>query len=258
MLRKSAKFLVGVVALAVVAGCSKKAEEAAAGSETAAAQPAAATPAAPEIRPLSARGNEPGWRVDLSDAAIVLTTDQGEVRTAAPTLDTVFEDGAVLYVASGDKGEVAVKVTDQVCTDSMSGMPHPHQVQVWMDGKDLPPDLEGCGGDPASLLQGPEWTVDELNGKAPVKESKITLNFGADGSLSGSSSCNRLVTSYTLTGESLSIAQGAGTMMACEEPFMKQEQAFLGLLSEVKQFSVADDGALLLKTADGRTIRARR
>lgn len=243
----SAKFLFGAVAIAVIAGCSKKAEETA-------ADPAAAPAEAPAISAVRARGNEPSWSVDLSESAIVLTTPEGEVRTGAPVLDTTFADGAVLYVASGDKGEIAVKVVDQVCTDSMSGMPHPQRVQVWTGGQ----ELQGCGGDPASLLQGGEWTVDELDGAALVKDSKITLNFGADGSLSGGSSCNRLATSYTLTGENLAIAQGAGTMMACEEPVMKQEQAFLGLLAEVKQFSVADDGALLLKTADGKTIRARR
>ena len=247
----SAKFLVGAVAIAVIAGCSKKAEDTA---TDAAAPPAEAPAAGPAIATVRARGNEPSWSVDLSEAAIVLTTPDGETRTGAPALDTTFDDGAVLYVATGEKGEIAVKVLDRVCTDSMTGMPHPQSVLVWTGGQ----ELAGCGGDPASLLQGPEWTVDELDGKAPVKDSKITLNFGADGSLSGSSSCNRLATTYTLTGESLSIAQGAGTMMACDAPVMEQEGAFLALLSKVSQFSVADDGALLLKTADGKAIRARR
>jgi heat shock protein HslJ len=183
-----------------------------------------------------------------------MTTPEGETRWGAPVLDTTFDDGAVLYVATGEGGEIAVKVHDRACTDSMTGMPHPQSVQVWANGQ----ALEGCGGEPAALLQGGEWTVDEFDGKAPVKDSKITLNFGADGSLSGSSSCNRLATTYTLTGEGLSIGQGAGTMMACDPPVMEQEGAFLALLSKVNQFGLADDGALLLKTADGETIRARR
>jgi heat shock protein HslJ len=251
MLGSSAKFLFGAVALAVIAGCSKKAEEPAA---DAAAAPAEAPAAGPAIAAVRARGNEPFWSVDLSEAAVVLTTPEGETRAGAPVLDTTFDDGAVLFVATGDKGEIAVKVLDRVCTDSMTGMPHPQSVQVWAGGQ----ELRGCGGEPASLLQGGEWTVDEVGGKAPATDSKITLNFGADGSLSGSSSCNRLATSYTLTGESLAIAQGAGTMMACEQPVMEQESGFLALLSQVNRFSVADDGALLLQTADGKTIRARR
>jgi len=245
----SAKVLLGAAALAVFAGCSKKAEEPAAEP----AAPAAEAPVGPEIRAVSARGNEPFWSVELGETSIVLTTPEGESRTGAPVLDTTFDDGAVLYVASGDKGEIAVKVLDRVCTDSMTGMPHPQTVRVWAGGQ----ELAGCGGDPAALLQAGEWTVDDLAGKAPVKDSKVTLTFGADGTLSGSSSCNRLATSYTLTGEGLSIKQGAGTMMACEQPIMEQESAFLAMLSQVNAFSIADDGALLLKTADGKSIRAR-
>ncbi len=250
MHRMTFGILLGAAVLAAVAGCTQKADEPAA--EPAAEQ--AQVPAGPAIRSLRARGNEPGWSVDVSDAAIVMTTMEGEVRTGAPVLDTVFADGAVLYVASGDKGEIAVKVTDQVCKDNMSGMPHPYRVQVWTGGQ----ELDGCGGEPAALLQGGEWTVDDLAGKAPLKDSKVTLAFGADGSLSGSSSCNRLATTYALTGESLAIKQGAGTMMACDQPIMEQEGAFLALLSQVNAFSVADDGALLLKAPDGRTLRARR
>ena len=247
----SARFLVGAAVIAVFAGCSKKTEDTPA---DAAAQTAEAPAAGPAIAPLRATGNEPFWRVDLSESAVVLTTPDGEVRAGAPVLDTTFDDGSVLYVAAGEGGEIAVKVVDRVCTDSMTGMPHPQAVQVWSGGQ----ELAGCGGEPAALLQGGEWTVDEFDGKAPVKDSKITLNFGADGSLSGSTSCNRLATTYTLNGEDLSIAQGAGTMMACDAPVMEQEKAILALLAGVNAFGVADDGALLLKTADGRTIRARR
>jgi heat shock protein HslJ len=242
-----ARFLAAAAAVAVFAGCSKKTEDAA-------PEPAAEPAPAPAIAPLSATGNEPFWRVDLSESAVVLTTPDGEVRAGAPVLDTTFDDGAVLYVARAENVEIAVRVIDRLCTDSMTGMPRPQSVRVWTDGR----ELSGCGGEPASLLQGAEWTVDEFDGKAPVQDSKITLNFGADGSLSGSTSCNRLATSYTLTGEGLAIAQGAGTMMACDAPIMEQEQAFLALLAGVNGFGVAEDGALLLKTADGRTIRARR
>ena len=248
MYGKSARFLVGAAAIAVFAGCSKKAEEPAADA------PAAEAAAGPQIQSMRARGNEPFWSVDLSESAVVMTTPEGESRWGAPVLDTTFDDGAVLFVAPGEQGEIAVKVLDRVCADSMTGMPHPQSVRVWANGQ----ELQGCGGEPASLLQGPEWTVDGLDGKAPVADSKITLNFAADGSLSGSSSCNRLATTYTLTGEGLAIAQGAGTMMACEAPVMEQETAFLRLLSAVNAFAITDDGALLLKTADGKAIRARR
>jgi heat shock protein HslJ len=66
------------------------------------------------------------------------------------------------------------------------------------------------------------------------------------------------MTGYTLSGEALTISQSAGSMMMCDEPLMNQERAFLALLATVNQFSIDPDGALLLKSSDGRSIRARR
>ena len=250
MRRVCAIALSGAAVLAAIAGCTKKqAEEPAAGSPAARAEALAG----PAIRTLRGRGNEPNWRVDLGEDAVVLTTMEATLRAGAPVLDATFADGAVLYVARGDEGEIAVKVTNRVCTDNMSGMPSPYRVQVWAEGR----ELQGCGGEPVELLLG-QWTVDAIAGQPLLKDAPVTLDFGDDGSLSGSSGCNRLATSYELTGESLSIRQGAGTMMACDQPIMDQERAFLDLLSQVNLFGIADDGALLLKAPDGRAIRARR
>jgi heat shock protein HslJ len=222
----------------------------------AAAPPTAGAPSEHKTAELSLRagGNEPSWRVDMNATELVLTTLDGEVRAGAPAIDSNSADGAVVYVATGEQGEIALKLMDQLCVDSMSGMPHPQTVQVRVDGR----ELTGCGGDPASLLQGPEWTVEEIGGAALVPESAVTLNFGTDGSVSGASSCNRFMSGFELTGESLSIKQGAGSMMMCEEPLMEQEGRFLALLATINQFQITPDGALLLKAADGRTIRAKR
>ncbi len=253
MNRATATILVAAAGFAALSACSNDTPVAA---DDSSAKPAAEPVSAitPVTTALRATGNEPGWRIDMNETSIVLTTKQGETRTGAPAIDTTFGDRAVLYVASGDKGEIAVKVADQVCTDSMSGMPHPQKVQVWAGGQ----ELKGCGGDPASLLHGPEWAVEDIGGSALVKDSKVTLNFGSDGKLSGSSSCNRFMTGYTLSGEALTISESAGSMMACDEPLMNQERTFLALLATVNQFNIDPDGALLLKSTDGRTIRARR
>jgi heat shock protein HslJ len=253
MFRALATVLVAAASCAAISACSNDTPVAADDPPAKpAAEPVAAAVAATTV--LRATGNEPGWRLDMNATGIVLTTPEGETRAGAPAIDTTFEDGAVLYVATGDKGEVAVKVVDRVCSDSMSGMPHPQSVQVWFGGQ----ELRGCGGDPASLLHGPEWSVEDIGGSAVVKDSKVTLNFGSDGNLSGGSSCNRFMTGYTLSGEALTISQSAGSMMMCDEPLMNQERAFLALLATVNQFSIDPDGALLLKSSDGRSIRARR
>jgi heat shock protein HslJ len=264
--RSPAALFAAATCVLILSGCAEKAAEPAKSAPAAAAE--AAAPAADEATAASdtpaelpglpialrAAGNEPGWRIDMSATELVLTTLDGETRAGAPAIDTTFTDGGVRYVAAGEKGQIAVKVVDQLCVDSMSGMPYPQQVRVRVDER----ELSGCGGDPASLLQGPEWSVAEIGGAAIVKDSAVSLNFGTDGTLSGGSSCNRFMSAYTLTGESLSITQGAGSMMMCEEPLMAQEGKFLALLATVNRFEIAPDGALHLKAADGQSIRATR
>jgi heat shock protein HslJ len=148
-----------------------------------------------------------------------------------------------------------VTIFNKRCRDTMTGMHHPSAVEVvYGDRK-----LAGCGGDPATLLQGAEWVVTDLAGKGLVNGSRATLNFGGDGRVYGRSSCNNYTAQYTVTGEGLTVSKAAGTMMACEPAaLMQQEGVFLDVLRNVRSFDFRDDGALVLRAGDGRTIVARR
>jgi len=148
-----------------------------------------------------------------------------------------------------------VTIVDRLCVDTMSGMPRPNTVTVLLDGR----ELNGCGGDPAVLLQGAEWVVEDIAGAGIVDGSRATLNFGVDGALAGGGSCNRYSGSYTLTGEGLSVSsKTAMTMMACVPELMQQESRFMQLLSQVRRFRFGADGALVLESDTGGTITARR
>ena len=220
------------------------------------ATPAAAPGASPVAAGTTFRatGNEPSWRLDVSAAEMSLLTDFGQTRVVAPAPSVAVAGATRTFVARSAQGEMTAKVVDGVCMDTMSGMPHPQSVTVVAGGR----TLTGCGGEPASLLQGTEWTVVSIDDKPLVAGSKATLTFAPDGSLSGHASCNRFMSEYKLSGEGLAIASAAGTRMMCDEPLMAQEQAFLAALSGTQGFSISADGALLLRTGDGRTIEARR
>jgi heat shock protein HslJ len=231
-----------------------------AGCYTAGGTTAATSSVAPEqspgtVRaPFRATGNEPSWRLDIGNTEMTLLTNFGQDRLVAAAPKSQVSGATTRYVARTDQGELAATIVEQLCVDSMSGMPHPQSVTVVVGGK----TLTGCGGEPASLLQGAEWTVVSIAGKPLVAGSKATLTFAPDGRLSGHASCNRFMSEYNLSGEGLSIASAAGTRMMCEAPLMQQEQAFLAALSSTQGFSIAADGALLLRAGDGRTIEARR
>lgn len=201
-----------------------------------------------------ATGNEPGWRLDIAEGNITLLANYGQTRIVMPTAAPEVSMGARTYSAKDRNHSVTVTVSDQVCNDNMSGMPHPNTVVVVLDGK----EMRGCGGDPAALLRGPEWAVESIDGAPVVKGSKPTLLFGADGRVSGNSSCNQFTGGFSLTGENLSMTQPAGTMMMCvADALMKQEAVFLKMLRDVNTFAIEGD-ALVLTTADGRALRARR
>ncbi len=206
--------------------------------------------AAPAFR---ARGNEPGWSLVIDEAGLALTTRYGEERLVVPGYTVETLAGTRRYRADADGRALAVTVEDRPCTDTMSGMPHPDTVTVMVDDQ----RLEGCGGDPASLLQGAEWVAQAIDGRPLAADSRPTLAF-ADGRVAGSASCNRYTGGFTLTGEGLTVGQVATTMMACPPELMAQEKLFLDVLAAVQSFALDPDGALVLRTDDQRTITARR
>jgi heat shock protein HslJ len=132
-------------------------------------------------------------------------------------------------------------------------MQYPRSVSVKLGGE----KFAGCGGDPASLLQG-KWTVRKIDGRPAVKEPKISLNFGTESQLTGSASCNRYFGSYALSAENLTISELGSSMMMCDGPIMDQETQFLGILREVRGFEIGQDRSLVLHAKDGRAIAASR
>jgi len=135
----------------------------------------------------------------------------------------------------------------------MTGMPKPQSVEVTIDEQ----VLKGCGGDPASLVRGPAWVVEDIDKSGVIERSRPTLLFDDKGRLSGSASCNTYTASYAIGGEGLAIGKSVSTRKACPPALMTQEQVFLAFLEAVDRFEIGEDGALILHAAT-RTLRARR
>jgi heat shock protein HslJ len=241
-----ARFPFVLAALVCLASC--------AGGDGPAAPAAPATVQGAPVSPFIARGNEPGWRLDLDAGRMTLVMQDGTRRTVTPLPAAQRTDASTRYAGRAEGTDLTVTIFDRRCKDTMTGMHHPQAVEVVLGGR----KLAGCGGDPATLLQGAEWTVTDIAGKGVVGGSRATLNFGGDGRVYGRSSCNNYTAQYTLTGEGLTVSKAAGTMMACEPALMQQEGVFLDVLRNVRAFDFRDDGALVLRAGDGRTIVARR
>lgn len=207
-----------------------------------------------EAPELTARGNEPGWSLAVDRENMTLKWNYGENEAVVPRTEPTATSDGRSYLSATEKHDLRVDVADRVCRDSMSGMPHPQEVTVTIDGE----TLSGCGGSPAALLLGGEWVVEDIVGKGIVDNSRATLNFGEDGTLTGRGSCNTYGATWNLSGERLTVTEGRATLMACSPALDNQEREFMRILAAANRFDITDDGALLLVAGDGETITARR
>jgi len=94
-------------------------------------------------------------------------------------------------------------------------------------------------------LENTYWKLVELNGKPVVANSRrrephMLLSPEAK-ILQGSGGCNTMRGVYRLDGARLRFAQIATTRMACPDPYMGQESAFLKALEATDSFKLSGD-----------------
>lgn len=123
------------------------------------------------------------------------------------------------------------------------------------NGKLVETSTEVTGTVSLAALEGTEWVLRKLDGAEETPAvGEATLVIEAD-KVSGSTGCNRYngTIAQGPSETSLEVGPLATTRMACPEPLMAQEQAFLVRLAqaEVFQFLVGD---LVLTGADGALV----
>jgi heat shock protein HslJ len=123
--------------------------------------------------------------------------------------------------------------------------------------------IAGCTGQaPEPRLSGTGWTltgyVHDGTSVQALSTTKVTLDFGKEGQITGTAGCNRYFASCEVKGTTIIIGQAGSTMMYCGEPgVMDQESTYLTLLGQAKtvvvegdRLSIADEkGSTLLSFA---------
>lgn len=208
----------------------------------------------PSASVFTATGNEPGWRVDIApEAWLVFRPQEGDRLLVEPAPAPSIADGVTRYAAEASGRSLTLEMAPKLCRDTMTGMPRPMTVSLTADGR----TLNGCGGAPAALLAGEEWTVTEIAGVAVPAGEPVTLKFEETGHLSGQAPCNRYMGGFSIGGEGVTLGPLGSTMMACGDDAMQRERAFFDLMAKVNRFDI-EDGALVLHASDGQTVRATR
>lgn len=108
-----------------------------------------------------------------------------------------------------------------------------------------------------NALAGTGWQVEDVASGGIIDSSNLTLNFGEDGRINGSSGCNSYMGDYSVNGNELELSQLASTMMACSPAIMDLERKFLDVLGGAEEYSIDQDTMKLTITAsNGQTITA--
>jgi putative lipoprotein len=90
---------------------------------------------------------------------------------------------------------------------------------------------------PPTELPGTSWVLQGISG-AQLGTGVPTIEFGTDGTVSGSAGCNTFNGTYTVDGSSITFGPLASTKMACPVADMAVETAFLAGLAGATSWSI--------------------
>jgi heat shock protein HslJ len=207
----------------------------------------------PPYIPLRAVGQEPGWILTLNENSLELRYQYGEKRFEAPAPQPQTTEQGYRYTATNSQGQqITLHLRPEYCTDTMSGMPYPYTARVNIDNQ----TLNGCGGDPKSLLTGKQWVVEDVNESGIIDRSRITVRFTTDGRMSGTSGCNRYFGRYEITGAGIAVSELGQTRMACAPALMNQEKKVLDVIGNASRFAIGENGELMLYAGPDSRLKA--
>jgi heat shock protein HslJ len=107
-----------------------------------------------------------------------------------------------------------------------------------------PAGLEASGSAAAGLVGG--WDLAEMGPTADFAHLLPTIEFRADGTVSGFAGCNTFHGTYSSDGASLTLGPLATTRIGCPRPASAVEAEYLEALSGVTGWAIEPDGRLRL------------
>jgi heat shock protein HslJ len=115
--------------------------------------------------------------------------------------------------------------------------------------------LTACSANSPESIQG-QWQLvshGPASGQAgAAPDVDASIEFGADGQLSGNVGCNGFGGEYTVEGNVINFGPIISTKMFCDGPVGEQEATTLAVLSESATFSLEGD-TLTITSADGNS-----
>ena len=116
--------------------------------------------------------------------------------------------------------------------------------------------LAACASGTSASITG-QWELvshGSVSNQVPAAADVDTsIEFGADGQLSGNVGCNGFGGEYTVDGDTITFSPVTSTMMFCEGPVGEQEIGTITVFQESATF-VLDGDRLTITSADGNSM----
>ena len=211
-----------------------------------------------------AMGNEPSWSLEIDFEKSMIFTSLNEPDTVVTPVPTGLQSGkitATSYTAETENGVLSLTISEEACTDAMSGEGFEYKVTVTAKSMDMRNALEysGCGRYLSDNPLHGAWALESVGGQnaaALFGETKPFLEFRVnERKLTGMGGCNQLSGTVEVTGGSIVFSSIISTKMAC--PAMEAEQHFLKAITDQEiEYDIEKD-QLVLKTGTDELIFSR-
>ncbi len=100
-------------------------------------------------------------------------------------------------------------------------------------------------------LAGTSWVMSSIDGDIPASGTTVWMEFGTDGSVTGSDGCNNFATTYVQSNNELTIAQpAASTLIACEAIVMNQGASVMDALASTTSFKAIGNQLILMNGSE--------
>lgn len=192
----------------------------------------------------------------VQDGAKVTVTGTRSTRMACLEDAVMAQEAAFLAILRGE----ADVLFSQPSPDAPGQLVLKGPEGLSFTGTQILPEPAGHtpGADPA-LLTGAAWGAESINAARVIGASGLTLVFGDDGRVSGSTGCNRISGLYDADHATITFTPLTATRRACPgEALTVQERAYLGALGGAMAWTITDDGALELTGGNGQQVVLRR
>ena len=193
----------------------------------------------------TATGNEPGWVLDVDfDSVMYFKSINGD-SISFPIPEAKENGKEQTFEANTEAGTLKISITEEPCTDDMSGEAFTHTVSVVTDKQ----EFQGCGRyitHDVMAYEG-QWKLIHLDDQAFLldkgQETPMLNIQSGDHTVNGTTGCNRLNGTYEVAGDSIRFDEIITTKMACKGD---TENQFLKALRKVNIYKVENEQLMLM------------